>query len=435
MKGKRSGVSQGGTIAFRRAYGDLAILRSFLKEETPFAALTGTADADTCSVIISTLCLKDPLMVHVSPNRNNLRFAIVSTKKDAMFAELDWLVLHIKEKGELSDKTIVFCNTINDIACVVNYLMMKLEKHAYSPKELCEPPNCLIGIYHSSSWPHCKNRIVQSFRGEGKVRVVVASSALSMGVNFPDIRYIVNWGPARSLLDQHQEAGRAGRDGLPSHVLIIYHGQQLSHCEEDIKAMVKANGCLRVAAYKPIDECIQPQEPGHSCCSYCSSRCSCGQCELSKPLFETFKQGEVGATRDFLLTRPVSNQEKLDLRDSLMEVKDSLIKSNSVFDDISCHGFSDQLVEDVVANCHRLFTVNDILELCPIFSIVHALKVLELIQELFLDIPNFDEFLDIMRFEECSTSDDLSHLLRDVTLLGDSPESTDGEDEEVVEVF
>ena len=83
-------------------------------------------------------------------------------------------------------------------------------------------------------------------------------------------------------------------------------------------------------------------------------------------------------------------------------------------------------------DCHRLFTVNDILELCPISSLVHALKVLELIQELFLDIPNFDEFLDILRFEECSASDDLSHLLRDVTLLSDSPESTDGENEEVV---
>lgn len=42
-----------------------------------------------------------------------------------------------------------------------------------------------------------------------------------MGVTFLDIWYIVNWGPAGSLLDQHQEAGRAGRDGLPSHVLRI----------------------------------------------------------------------------------------------------------------------------------------------------------------------------------------------------------------------
>lgn len=40
-----------------------------------------------------------------------------------------------------------------------------------------------------------------------------------------------------------------------------------------------------------------------------------------------------------------------------------------------------------------------------------------------------------MKFEECYASDDLSQLLRDVTLLGDSPESTDGKDKEVVEVL
>ena len=60
-----------------------------------------------------------------------------------------------------------------------------------------------------------------------------------------------------------------------------------------------------------------------------------------------------------------------------------------MFDDILCHRFSNQLVEDV-ANCHVLFTVNSIMELCPTFSIVHALKVLEILQEVFLDIPNFD---------------------------------------------
>ena len=325
---------------------------------------------------------------------------------------------------------------MNDIACVVNYLMMKLGKHAYSPSDSCEQPNCLVGIYHSSCWSHSKDRIVQSFKEDGKVRLVVASTALSMGVNFPDIRYIVNWGPARNLLDQHQEAGRAGRDGLPSHVLIIYHGQQLSYCEDDIKEMVKAKGCLRVAAYKSLDENIKPQKPGHSCCSYCASNCNCNdQCESSKPLFEQFKQGEQESTREFLLTRPVSNQDKLDLTDSLMKVKDTLVKTHSVFDDISCHGFSNQLVQDVVANCHGLFTVNDIMELCPIFSIVHALKVLEILQEVFLDIPNFDEFMDVIRLDELddsSNSHDLLHLLRDVTLLGDYQESEDDDDDDLM---
>ena len=45
-------------------------------------------------------------------------------------------------------------------------------------------------------------------------RVAIASTALSMGVNFPDVRHIVLFGSARSLLDFHQEAVRAGQDGL-----------------------------------------------------------------------------------------------------------------------------------------------------------------------------------------------------------------------------
>lgn len=64
-----------------------------------------------------------------------------------------------------------------------------------------------------------------------------------MGVNFPDVCYIVNWGPARSILDQHQEAGRARRDGKKCHVIIIYHGQQAGHCEQEVKDFVRAKGC------------------------------------------------------------------------------------------------------------------------------------------------------------------------------------------------
>ena len=98
---------------------------------TPFAALTGTADAATCSVIVSKLSLKKPLTIQVSPNSENLRFAVINEKKDVIFSKLDWLVYHIREKGERADKTVIFCNTMNDIASVANCLMMKLGKDAY----------------------------------------------------------------------------------------------------------------------------------------------------------------------------------------------------------------------------------------------------------------------------------------------------------------
>lgn len=44
-----------------------------------------------------------------------------------------------------------------------------------------------------------------------------------MGVNFPDVRYIIHWGPARNMLDYHQESGRGERDNKLTHVLTIYY--------------------------------------------------------------------------------------------------------------------------------------------------------------------------------------------------------------------
>ena len=62
---------------------------------------------------------------------------------------------------------------------------------------------------------------MEQFKYCGVKRVIIATTALCMGVNFPDVWFIINWGPARSILDQHQEAGRAGRDGKRAHVAVI----------------------------------------------------------------------------------------------------------------------------------------------------------------------------------------------------------------------
>ena len=98
---------------------------------------------------------------------------------------------------------------------------------------------------------------------------------LSMGVNFPNVHYIVNFGPARSLLDFHQQAGRAGRDGKPSDVILYFYGQQLAHCDEDVHTFLKSTGCYRVASYVSFDLCIVPLSPLHDCCNNCAISCTC----------------------------------------------------------------------------------------------------------------------------------------------------------------
>ena len=196
-----------------------------------------------------------------------------------------------------------------------------------------------------------------------------------MGVNFPDVRYVVNWGPAHNMIDQHQEAGWAG-----SRNLIVYHGNQLSHCEEQVKTFVNAEGCLRVAAYQSLDDTIISLQPGHSYCTYCTHTCECGNescIEHSLPFEQAFAIPVASA--EVKLSRPVSNEDKLDLTEALNEVRNSMAAKPAVFDQISRHGFSKHLIEDVVTHCHRIFTIGDILETCPVFSLAHALKILDII--------------------------------------------------------
>ena len=213
-----------------------------------------------------------------------------------MLGNLEWLISLIKEKGINTPKTIIFCDTLYAIANVANYLMMKLGSHAFHPTSSVNREDCLIGIMHSAIQKKYKDRLLQSLKGDGTKRVAIATTSLSMGVNFPDIRHVIMFGLPRSMLDLHQEAGRGGRDGLPTEVSIIFYGQQASHCDDDVRAFINSSGCWRVAAYSLFDENIPPSSPAHSCCNFCLKTCICspeGCPEPTKPLHSTDHETQI----------------------------------------------------------------------------------------------------------------------------------------------
>ena len=196
--------------------------------------------------------------INVSPNRHNLRFFARRVKKPQQLKELDWLITLLRNEGVECPKTIAFSSTINELALITNYIMSKLGRKMFSPAYSPVQDNCLIGIYHSNSWRNNKNRVMEQFKGSGVKRVVVASTALFMGVNFPDVRYFINWGPARSILDQHQEAGRAGRDGEKSHVIVLFNGRKLHTVNRKSKTLSVQKG---VFVFLPIGFWIIPFSP------------------------------------------------------------------------------------------------------------------------------------------------------------------------------
>ena len=187
-------------------------------------------------------------VIDVSVNNENIRFSAKDVKRG--LSCFNWLVDKIGTEQEQTPKTIVFCRSINDVSVVLSYLLKKLGHLAYIDENKSKT-KCLLGVYHSNSPAELKERVRKSFKNDdGPIRVVIATSALSLGVNFKDIRYVIHYGPAPDLRSHLQEAGRAGRDGKEAHNITFYHGQQLRLCDKKIKACFKIDTCLRVALFK-----------------------------------------------------------------------------------------------------------------------------------------------------------------------------------------
>ena len=361
--------------------------------------MTGTADKETQSTIIELLALRNPIRIFVSPERRNIRISVKKCKKNEMFTQLKWLIDMVMLKGAETPKTIIFCNMMSEMASVCNHLLLKLGKHAYEPQTSKKAVDCFLDVFHSMTWNRNKERLLLSLKGNSNVkkRIVIASSALSMGVNFPDIRYVINWGPARSLLDYHQQAGRAGRDGKQSQSITIYHGHQTSQCEDDVKLFLQSQSCLRVASFKYFFKEVQCLLPAHSCCSNCSLQCLCKgtNCESEKLPFDVEPSGS--NTVVLHITRDVSQSQQKDVYEALSEVKEQYVKHCS----LEAHGFTNDLVTELTENCNHIFTISDVLQF-PVFSVKTALIVLEIINDIFNDIDVLQGVSDFF----CSIPDD-----------------------------
>ena len=175
----------------------------------------------------------------VSPNKDNIRFSVHQADSD--LSCLNWLVSMIEKQKDLTPYTIIFCQTVNDIVCILSFLLMKLgARGAYIDGEGPASKRRLLGVYYSQTPKSQKDAITYSFEGKsGSVRVIIASSSLSMGVDFPNVQYVIHYGPSRTLTGQLQEAGRAGRDGKQAFNIIYFLGKHLTYCEKEMKSSVR----------------------------------------------------------------------------------------------------------------------------------------------------------------------------------------------------
>jgi ATP-dependent DNA helicase RecQ len=185
----------------------------------PTLALTATATPRVRQDIAQKLRLTDPVIVSASPHRENLRFAVQLVPGALKLDAAGRLIRALRRPG------IVYCATTS----TVDQLFAVLER-ARIP----------VVRYHGKMRAADRADAQLQFMEPRRRLIMVATSAFGMGIDKPNIRYIVHYQVPGSLEQYVQEAGRAGRDGRPAHCILLFDAADLE-IQERLQAMGRPN--------------------------------------------------------------------------------------------------------------------------------------------------------------------------------------------------
>jgi ATP-dependent DNA helicase RecQ len=183
---------------FRQDYLELHRLQATFPE-VPRIALTATADARTQQDIIARLNLTTPKVFIEGFDRPNICYS-VQPKTDARKQLLQFLQDHLKSSG------IVYCLSRKSVEATAEWL--RTQGFNAMP-------------YHAGMPAEQRNAHQERFLSEDAV-IMVATIAFGMGIDKPDVRFVVHMDLPKSVEAYYQETGRAGRDGEPAEAWMVY---------------------------------------------------------------------------------------------------------------------------------------------------------------------------------------------------------------------
>ena len=262
---------------FRPSYLRLGAMRRVLGEAV-MLALTATATPRVRGDIVERLDMRQPSEIVAPPYRSNLRLSVRIVHGDEKITTVARLIRRLRRPG------ILYCSTTKAVDQVASALA-----RARIPS----------ARYHGKMKATERASSQRKFMKADRRIVMVATSAFGMGIDKPDIRYIVHYQAPGSLEQYVQEAGRAGRDGKRSDCILLFDPDDL-HIQEHLQKQGRANATQvrraidALVAWVEEDKPVKPKELALSAqVPVTAARSVLAQLE-ELGLLEMVKRGEYG---------------------------------------------------------------------------------------------------------------------------------------------